>query len=107
LPLPPGTVQDGAVTPTIRLRALVFVAALALPACSGGLPPPRTLNDLARTACAVYFARTQGISVEDAARLICALPEVLAPFLLAQQSGEQTAGPEAELAAQKAGVAKK
>lgn len=94
-------------TTTIRLRALAFAAALALSACSGGIPAPKTINDVARAACAAYFARTQGISVEDAARIICAIPEVLAPFLLAAQNGEQTAGPEAELAAQKAGVAKK
>lgn len=89
------------------LRTPLLVAlALLIPACSGGFPPPRTVNDLARAACAAYFSRVQGISIEDAARAICTVPEVLAPFLRAQQTGEAQAGPEAELAAQKAGVAK-
>lgn len=92
--------------PTPHRLALAGALALALGACSGGFPPPKTVNDVARAACAAYFSRLQGISVEDAARVICAVPEVLAPFLRAQQSGEAQAGPEAELAAQKAGVAK-
>lgn len=89
------------------LRHAILVAlALTIPACSGGFPQPRTVNDLARAACAAYFSRTQGISIEDAARAICTVSEVLAPFLRAQQTGEAQAGPEAELAAQKAGIAK-
>lgn len=85
-------------------RTALLCLLLALPGCSGSQLQPRTINDLARAACAAYFARTQGFSAEDAARAICTVPEVLAPFLRAQQAGEAVAGPEAELAAQKAGV---
>jgi hypothetical protein len=85
---------------------LLAPLALAFVACTSGFPQPKTVNDVARAACAAYFSRTQGMSVEDAARAICTVSEVLAPFLRAQQTGEAQAGPDAELAAQKAGVAK-
>ena len=87
-------------------RPLLALLALALVACTSGFPQPKTINDVARAACAAYFSRVQGMSIEDAARAICVVPEVIAPFLRAQQTGEAQAGPEAEKAAQKAGVAK-
>jgi hypothetical protein len=94
-------------TPRTRPRTLLLALfGLSLAGCAGGWPAPKTINDVARAACAAYFSRVQGISIDDAARVFCAVPEVLAPFLRAQQSGEAAAGPEAELAAQKAGIKK-
>jgi hypothetical protein len=88
------------------LRAIAFVLALACVSCGEHGLRPKTVNDVARAWCAAYFANRYGISVEDAARVICVVPEVLAPFLTQAQEGSRRAGPEAEQAAERAGVAR-
>lgn len=90
------------------LRARVFAAACVIALLTGSCAPrdvrPRDVNDLARDACAIYWSKRNGISVDEAVRAFCIVPEILAPFLQAQKQAESSAGGESELAAQRAGM---
>lgn len=80
----------------IALGALAFAA---LTSCNGVKPVIRTVNDIAKEACALFFAEKQGISVEEAARGICATREVLDPFIREILKAQQVAGAAAGAAA--------
>lgn len=96
------------------LKRLFLSLLVALPlGCGGASPIPRTIDDVARIACEAYFsqhdrakalAMQQGISIDDAAKAICAVADVLAPFVRAEQAGIDKAGPEAEGAALRVGI---
>lgn len=76
----------------------VAVLSLALPACSGVKPVARTVNDIAREACELFFAEQQGMTIEIA-RDVCAAREVLDPFIREILSAQKAAGTEATPAA--------
>lgn len=61
-------------------------------ACADVKPVARTVNDVARDLCAMFFSERQGISFDDAARGICATREVLDPFIREALRAQQIAG---------------
>lgn len=82
-------------------RALLLVGLLVcllLTGCPGGLPAPKTINDTARALCAIVMGEKEGITPEEAARTICSIPEILAPFLRETQAGAEKASQEASAA---------
>lgn len=77
--------------------APIVIAIVIATGCAILKPALRTVDDIAREACALYFAELQGISARDAARAYCATREALDPFIreiLAAQrvAGAQSAG---------------
>jgi hypothetical protein len=71
---------------------LVCIASLGLGACQVWKPAARTVNDVARDLCALFFAEQQGISVEQAAKLACETREQLDPWIEQVLAAKQTAG---------------
>ena len=76
----------------IRLIGLAFVTAmLAVTSVQCTKVQARTVNDIARDACALFFSQQQGISFEDAARGVCSVREVLDPFIREILKAQQVA----------------
>ena len=82
-----------------KLPLVACVLALALSSCAGMKPVARTVNDIARGACELFFAEQQGMAI-DVARDVCAAREVLDPFIREILSAQKAAGAEATPAAQ-------
>lgn len=84
---------------------LAFAAALLVSGCAGWKPVVRTLDDIARIHCANYFAKVQGVSLEDAFEAYCRTREAWAPWIdpviRAQSEGVETV--EAQAAAKREG----
>lgn len=59
-------------------------------------PVARTVNDLGREACAIYFSKRQGISFEEAARTICTIRDIVDPFIGEQKAAMVAAGAQVE-----------
>jgi len=76
----------------MSIRLVWLGLALAVTGCAGAKPVIRTINDIAKDACALFFSEKQGISIEDAARGICATREVLDPFIREILKAQQLAG---------------
>jgi hypothetical protein len=76
-----------------KLAAMVVVA-LGMSGCASMKPVIRSVNDRAREACEFFFASQQGSSI-DRAREVCAIREVLDPFLREILAAEQAAGEQA------------
>jgi hypothetical protein len=74
---------------------LLFALALPIEGCATWKPVARTANDLAREACAIYFSERQGISVEEAARGVCTVRDIVDPFLREILKAQERAGVEA------------
>lgn len=79
-----------------HLLAFVLTCALTLvlghvTSCSSAKPIARTVNDVARDLCAIFFSEKQGISFEDAAREACSKREVLDPFIREVLKAKQAA----------------
>ena len=74
-------------------RTLALVALAFLPLSCAAKPVARTVNDIARDLCAMFFAEQQGISFEDAARDARATREVLDPFIREILKAKQNAAP--------------
>jgi hypothetical protein len=70
----------------------VLVLALGLPACSSWKPTARTVNDVARELCSLFFAERQSISIEEAAETACETREQLDPWIEQVLAAKQTAG---------------
>jgi hypothetical protein len=68
---------------------------LSVSGCSEAKPMARTVNDVARELCAIFFSERQAISVEDAARGICSTREVLDPFIREVLKAQHAAGMQA------------
>ena len=66
--------------------------AVWLSSCAEFKPVAKTVNDVARDLCAIFYGKKQGISVEDAAKAFCATEKQIAPFLDEVLSAEQRAG---------------
>lgn len=75
---------------TMRL-IVAMIAAATLTSC-GVKPIARTVNDVARDLCAIFFSEKQGISFEDAAKTVCTTREVLDPFIREVLKAQQAAG---------------
>lgn len=81
----------------VRIASIVFVVAfagtlvVAHVSCSSVKPIARTVNDVARDLCAIFFSEKQGISFEDAAREVCSKREVLDPFIREVLKAKQSA----------------
>jgi hypothetical protein len=86
-------------------RRVTYCLAFVLLAigCSEAKPVARTVNDVARELCAIFFSERQGISVEDAARGICSTREVLDPFIREVLKAQRAAGMQATAGAQDGG----
>lgn len=80
-------------------KLIVITAGLTLAGCSGVKPVARTVNDIAREACELFFAEQQGMSI-DVARDVCAAREVVDPFIREILAAQKAAGTEASPAAQ-------
>lgn len=78
----------------VMTRKLLFIvtAALALNSCAGAKPIVRTIHDVAKSACAIFFADKQGLSIEDAARTFCATEAQLRPWIDEVLKAQQIAG---------------
>jgi hypothetical protein len=77
-PLPPG---------------FVLVLALGLlQSCSNWKPAARTVNDVARELCSLFFAERQSISLEEAAKTACETREQLDPWIEQVLAAKQAAG---------------
>jgi hypothetical protein len=87
-----------------RVFAIGCALALLVGSCAPRDVRPRDVNDLARDACGIYWSKRNGISIDEAVRAFCIVPEILAPFLQAQRAAEAHAGEQSELAAQRAGM---
>jgi hypothetical protein len=75
-------------------KKLPLVLCVVLSSCSGVKPVARTVNDIAREACELFFAEQQGMSM-DVARDVCAARDVLDPFVREILSAQKAAGAEA------------
>lgn len=65
----------------------------ALLGCAAWKPAARTVNDLARDACVLYFGpQMAGLSIEDVARTACSTRKQIDPFLREILAGQQRAG---------------
>lgn len=91
LPDPPPVKSTRKLPPLVVLGLLCFVIAL-LPGCANWKPTARTVNDVARDLCSLFFAEKQGISVEQAAELACDTREKLDPWLEQVLAAKQAAG---------------
>lgn len=71
-----------------------FVLALLLvtPGCANWKPSARTVNDVARELCSLFFAERQSISIEEAAETACETREQLDPWIEQVLAAKQTAG---------------
>lgn len=74
------------------MKALALSVALLLSSCSNWKPAARTVNDVARDLCSMFFAESQGISIEQAAETACKTREQLDPWLREILAAKQTAG---------------
>lgn len=85
-------------------HSLAFVFAFALTlvlghmtaSCSAVKPVARTVNDVARDLCSMFFSEKEGISFEDAARGACSTREVLDPFIREVLKAKQAAAGQGE-----------
>ncbi len=77
----PASGRSGAGGLAAGLVLFVAVAGWSAPACSSAKPILRTVNDVARSMCAIFFAERQGISIQDAARAFCATENALRPWI--------------------------
>lgn len=82
----------------VLASVVTFLVGLTLPGCSGVKPIARTVNDIAREACELFFSEQQGMSIETA-RDVCAAREVLDPFIREILAAQKAAGTEAAPAA--------
>ncbi len=82
---------------------LASAALSGILSCADAKPVARTVNDIARDLCAVFFSERQGISFDDAARGICSTREVLDPFIREVLKAQQAAGTAAAGSAQDGG----
>jgi len=73
-------------------HALAMLCALALASCAEARPIIKSVNDVARDLCSIFYGKRQGISVDDAARAFCATEKQIAPFLDEVLAAEQRAG---------------
>lgn len=81
---------------------VAFIAWIAT-GCAEMKPVARTVNDVARDLCAIFYGKKQGITIDEAARAFCATEKQIAPFLDEVLAAEQRAGMKATAAAQDAG----
>lgn len=82
----------------MKTKLVLVVCGVVLSSCSAK-PIARTVNDVAREACELFFAEQQGMSI-DVARDVCAAREVLDPFIREILAAQKAAGTEAAPAAQ-------
>ena len=73
------------------LLVLAAVPGAAMVSCSSVKPAARTVNDVARDLCSMFFSEKEGISFEDAARGACSTREVLDPFIREVLKAKQAA----------------
>lgn len=71
--------------------AALAVALGLVASCSSVKPAARTVNDVARDLCSMFFSEKEGISFEDAARGACSTREVLDPFIREVLKAKQAA----------------
>lgn len=90
LPNPPPT-KPTSKLPPLTLVTLALVC-LGLSGCANWKPAARTVNDVARDLCSLFFAEKQGISVEQAAELACETREQLDPWIAEVLAAKQAAG---------------
>jgi hypothetical protein len=93
-PIPWDGGAGGQPRPTSKLPPLVvlMLAGLLLGSCANWKPAARTVNDLARDLCSLFFAESQGISVEQAAETACNTRDQLDPWLREILAAKQAAG---------------
>lgn len=60
--------------------------------CAEMKPIARTVNDVARDLCAIFYGKREGISIDEAARTFCATEKQLGPWIDEVLSAEQRAG---------------
>jgi hypothetical protein len=72
--------------------ALLGVAAIGVMACAEVKPVVRSIHDVAKGMCALFFAERQGLSLEEAASTFCATEAQLRPFIEHALEAQQTAG---------------
>lgn len=72
--------------------ALLTLVAVSLSGCAGWKPAARTVNDVARDLCSMFFAESQSISIEQAAEVACKTRDQLDPWLREVLAAKQTAG---------------
>lgn len=76
-------------THRILLLAALLVASTG---CTKALTVLRTVDDVARNLCAIYYADAVGFSIEEAAETVCREEKRLKPFLDEVLAGQQRAG---------------
>lgn len=81
----------GKATGLLGSIVLVVALCLPLPGCAEARPILRTVDDVAKNLCALFYAEKQSLSVEDAARSFCRTRDAWEPWideaLRAQQAG--------------------
>lgn len=78
-----------------HLYRLLLLFVLATPACAAwqkAKPFVQTVDDIARSMCAVFYGQQNGVSAEQAARLYCATRDAWAPWLDPALAGTQAGG---------------
>jgi hypothetical protein len=88
LPEPPPVKSTRKLPPLVVLT----LAGLLLGSCANWKPAARTANDLARDLCSLFFAESQGISIEQAAETACKTRDQLDPWLREILAAKQSAG---------------
>lgn len=84
--------------PSSGTGTALLVLMLGLPAFTGcafwqeAKPVVRTVDDLARDACSLFFGEKMGLDVVDAARAYCATREEWAPFIDPMLAGMDQGG---------------
>lgn len=79
-------------------KLIVIAIGFSVAGCSGVKPVARTVNDIAREACELFFSEQQSMSI-DVARDVCAAREVVDPFIREILAAQKAAGTEAAPAA--------
>lgn len=71
---------------------------LFLPGCAAFGNFAKTVDDVAKDACALYFGEKAGISIRDAAKIYCSTREALDPWIEEIKAGQRRAGARASAA---------
>lgn len=96
---PTGDTGDGRAKPsdsdgrsTMFRMSLVALVLLFMPSCASFKPIVRTIDNLAKEACAMYFGEQMGVSLEDAAKAYCNTRKALDPFVTELLKAQEKAG---------------
>ena len=75
------------------MKRYVMVSALLFASCGGSFKPiARTVNDVAKELCSMFFAERQKVSIEEAAKVACETREQLDPWIEQILAAQKAAG---------------